>query len=258
MNRILFLVFIFFAAVFGRENPFAPTGELNSSIATSNVAPSLPPFEKQYVKFPSDARELISVSFKYKSGDGSIKEKNVNIDKSIDYRDEFVLQKIVSPAAVAIRADDISVTKTAPKIALKQTEDGNESVSVKQTTEENLTQNPKAQPLKEIVINPLEASEPVKTFDFRGAKFELSASEMKIIAKDKKIKDFAIEKNRIVIDFKGKNSFYTKKIRLDCGAFKDVTFGSHDGYYRMVVSLESKYKYDISEIKEGYLLKVRK
>ena len=58
MNRILFLVFIFFAAVFGRENPFAPTGELNSSIATSNVAPSLPPFEKQYVKFPSDALNI--------------------------------------------------------------------------------------------------------------------------------------------------------------------------------------------------------
>jgi putative periplasmic protein len=257
VKRVLFLIFVIFVGVFARENPFTPTNELNTSVASSNVIETLPPFEKQYIKFPSDAREFISVLIKYKSDDGSIKEKLINIDKSVDFKDELVLQKIASPVGVAVRADDISVTKetSKAKVMIASSDENITKINPK-LVEENTTTKP--EPLKRIVINPLEAPQILKAFDFKDTKFELSASEMKIYSKDEIVKNFAIEKNRIVVDFKGKNSFATKKIQLECGAFENVIFGSHNGFYRMVIKLESKYKYEISKADNGYLLKVRK
>ena len=81
----------------GRENPFAPSSDINASMASSNVVENLPPFEKQNFKFPADSRNFISVTLKYKSIDGNIKEKTVDINKSISWQDEFSIDKIAVP-----------------------------------------------------------------------------------------------------------------------------------------------------------------
>ncbi len=154
----------------GRENPFAPSSDINASMASSNVVENLPPFEKQNFKFPADSRNFISVTLKYKSIDGSIKEKTVDINKSISWQDEFSIDKIAVP--VVAPKSDVSVTKEEPKAV--------ESAAPK-PTELNMTAQ---EPLKDIVIKPLEKTGPQKQIAYKQTKFEIYPMQIKIFTTD--------------------------------------------------------------------------
>ena len=246
MKKILFLT-LFLSFCLSRENPFMPTGELNTSVVTTNVIETLSPFEKQHIKFPSDTKDFISITLKYKNLDGSVKEKVIDINKSVDWQDELILMKMAAPSVVV--KPDVSVTKDEPKIAMKPIKSDSNTTS--QITQEmpqegNLT---KQEPLKDVVIVPVETGErkePFKSIKFKKAVFEFDLMQIKILTSDVKIRDFMVDKDRkIVIDFKSSSNFYTKTFKLDCGAFKSMVFGAHDKFYRAVVNLDGKYKYDI-------------
>lgn len=229
---------------FGRENPFAPSGDINASMASSNVVENLPPFEKQNFKFPADARNFISVTLKYKSLDGSIKEKTVDINKSISWQDEFLLSKIAVP--VVVEKPDVSVTKEEPKAA---------AIDVApKPTERNMTTQ---ESLRDIVIKPLEKPQPQKQIVYKQTKFEVYPMQIKILTTDEKLKDYSIGKGaKVVIDFASQTDLNTRKEELDCGAFKTVLFGSHGKFYRVVFDLDGSYKHEIEKTQDGYLLKL--
>ncbi|QKF91366.1 AMIN domain-containing protein [Campylobacter sp. CCUG 57310] len=258
MGKIWFFVLIFLSASFGRENPFVPTGELNTSVTTTNSVEILAPFEKQNIKFPSDARNFISISVKYKSEDGSIKEKVIDVNKSINWHDELTLTKTLSPAVVL--KPDVSVTMNEPVV----------DVSVKTAPKPmgadiNLTgqDTMKQEPMQEVVIKPAPAEEkkqePLKKISFHKADFEFGPMSLKILTKDIKTRDFAVLKDKkIVIDFKNPKGFLTKTFKLDCGAFESITFGAHDGFYRASITLDKRYKYTITSDEEGYVLTLKR
>ncbi|MGP1486033.1 MAG: AMIN domain-containing protein [Campylobacter sp.] len=246
MKKILFFISCLFVSVFGRENPFVATSELNTSVVTTNIIENLPPFERENFKFPSDAREFISLTLKYKSSDGSIKDKVISIERSIDWHDELMLNRVASPN-LTVKADDVSVTKSMPKVASAYLGE------VDQTQIEPKS----AEPLQEIVINATNKFEPLKSFLFKDVKLEVATMELKFVTKDKKIRDFALYGDRrLVIDFSGMSGFYTKTIDINCGVFRDVIFGAHKDFYRAVVSLDGAYNYKISKTDNGYLLKI--
>lgn len=261
----IFLVFVLiYSFCFSRENPFLPAGDINSGVMTTNIIENLPPFEKQNIKFPSDTKEFISITLKYKNLDGSIKEKAVDINKSIDWQDEFVLMKLATPVVVA--KPDVSVTKDEPKITIKpiNIETNTTVITIAPPAQPaverdiNLT---KQEPLKDVVITPIENVEklPTKTVKFNKSSFEIDPMQIKILTPDVKIKDYPWSNDRkIVIDFKSSKNFYTKSFGIDCGAFKSVTFGAHDSFYRAVIDLDGRYKYTLENIDGGYLLKVSK
>ena len=227
----------------GRENPFAPSSDINASMASSNVVENLPPFEKQNFKFPADSRNFISVTLKYKSIDGSIKEKTVDINKSISWQDEFSIDKIAVP--VVAPKSDVSVTKEE----LKAVES-----AVPKPTELNMTAQ---EPLKDIVIKPLEKTGPQKQIAYKQTKFEIYPMQIKIFTTDEKLKDYSISKGtKVVIDFASQTDANTRKDELDCGAFKTALFGSHGKFYRVVFDLDGSYKHAIEKTQDGYLLKL--
>ena len=227
----------------GRENPFAPSSDINASMASSNVVENLPPFEKQNFKFPADARNFISVTLKYKSIDGSIKEKTVDINKSISWQDEFSIDKIAVP--VVAPKSDVSVTKEEPKAV---------ESAVPKPTELNMTAQ---EPLKDIVIKPLEKTGPQKQIAYKQTKFEIYPMQIKIFTTDEKLKDYSISKGtKVVIDFASQTDANTRKDELDCGAFKTALFGSHGKFYRVVFDLDGSYKHAIEKTQDGYLLKL--
>lgn len=89
--------------------------------------------------------------------------------------------------------------------------------------------------------------------------FYAKDKKLKVITKDKVIRDFLLVKpHRIVCDFKrdtniksfvkdtSKNSLFTK-----------IRIGNHDGYYRVVIELDGYYRYKMKEISDGYIFELR-
>ncbi|QCD51805.1 AMIN domain-containing protein [Campylobacter sp. RM16192] len=263
MRQIWFLI-LFLGFCFGRENPFISAGKLNTNVVTTNVVETLAPFDKQHIKFPSDTKEFISLTLKYKNLDGSIKEKIIYVNRSIDWQDEFVLMKVAVPSVVT--KTDVSVTKDEPKITIK-TIKKDENTTIKEVKEEikqevKIDENfTKQEPLKDVVIIPVENIEkdPIKTINFRKMTLEVDLMQIKFLTSDKKIRDFKIYRdNKIVIDFDNSLNFYTKTFKIDCGSFKSITLGAHDKFYRATINLDKNYKYTIENIANGYILKVNK
>ncbi|RUT49791.1 hypothetical protein BWK67_05470 [Campylobacter fetus] len=237
MKQILILL-VFISFLNGRDNPFVPTDINSTDLISTNMKDSAPPFETQIIKFPSDARELTSIVFYYKSIDGSIKQKVVDINGSFDWHDEFVLKNQITPNKTASKILDVSVTTVKA--------DNNSNKNDKPSTKiSNLV--PKIEP-------------PLKSLSFNDmVKFDIYAMKINIFTADPKIRDFVISKpDKIVIDFKRKNAdFNTKTIKVDKGAVKKLTFGAHDGYYRVVISLDGNYHYGIRQSDGGYTLILR-
>ena len=102
MKKIWLVLSILTASLCARENPFMPISELNTSVMTTNVVEKYDSFNSLLFKFPSDAMLLLDVTIRYRANDGSIKEKRLtDINKTIDWNDEFALSKMKNPEPVA-------------------------------------------------------------------------------------------------------------------------------------------------------------
>ncbi len=104
MARIAFLLFIPLLVLFARENPFIPTTDTNVSI-TSNIVQPLAPLSSHKVSFPSTARTLEQIVVYFKNLDGSVEQRVVPIQKSIDWHKPLVItqQQLSSPITSKIR-----------------------------------------------------------------------------------------------------------------------------------------------------------
>ncbi len=96
-----------------------------------------------------------------------------------------------------------------------------------------------------------------KLAKLRFISFYTTYKEMKIYTRDKLLRHFKLVKpDRIVLDFKRDAGFrtYTFKGKK---VFQKIKIGNHNGYYRVVITLDGKYIYEIKPIKNGYRLHVR-
>ncbi|MBL0708702.1 MAG: AMIN domain-containing protein [Sulfurimonas sp.] len=90
------------------------------------------------------------------------------------------------------------------------------------------------------------------------AKFFSYENTLKIITKDKIIRNFILpEPHRIVIDFKKDASLKSYSKENKKGIFCKVRVGNHEGYYRAVIELDGKYRYEMQKIPNGYLFTLR-
>lgn len=263
-------IFYLFLAVVGclaRENPFVPSGDINSDIITTNIKEEYEVFDKQSIKFPSDASLLLNIKIKYRANDGTIKEKSIDINKTIDYSDEYALLKLHEPKPVVSKKLDVSVTMpdvsvvkvvkkvdenvTLPKpsdapILTQKIEQNNTEVVIKHVRIP-INEQEKATKKGDLNINlPLKS---VKFMDF--IRFDANTNRLNIITKDRLIKHFKHEKDKIVIDFNGKPMFKTKDISLETGNFKKLTLGWHKSFYRVVIKLTKPQKYDLNTLKDA-------
>lgn len=233
MKKLIFLATLSFLCA--RENPFVPSDVNTTNLQSSNIIANAEFYKTQFIKFPSDARELQKVVFFYKTSSGEIKQKELEVGASFDWRDEFVLKVQENSSKTASAKFDVSVT-TAP------------SVKVDQNAQLISTQTP---PLEPKIEPPLKSAVLGKRI-----KFDIYKNKINIFTKDKKIRDFATDiPNKVAIDFsKNDKDFVTKNIDIDVGELKKITFGSHDKFYRAVFSFKKAHKYEIKEISGGFEL----
>ena len=285
MKKIWLVLSIFTASLCARENPFMPISELNTSVMTTNVVEKYDSFNSLSFKFPSDAMLLLDVTIRYRANDGSIKEKRLtDINKTIDWNDEFALSKMKNPEPVAAKKLDVSVTMAevpAQKVSTPVILDKHETkISNKDRNKSSDVPTPNvvvidlgakkikepAKPEQKVVEVKIEpASKPVKEtkssekeVKFLGfVSFLAHEKELNIITKAKNLKHFAYEKNKIVLYFaKPPSSFKTRNLKLENETFKNVIIGWHDKYFRVVLELDKMHKYKLEAVENGYMLKL--
>ena len=285
MKKIWLVLSILTASLCARENPFMPISELNTSVMTTNVVEKYDSFNSLSFKFPSDAMLLLDVTIRYRANDGSIKEKRLtDINKTIDWNDEFALSKMKNPEPVAAKKLDVSVTMAevpAQKVSTPVIIEKNETkISNKDRNKTSDVPTPNvvvidlgtkkakesAKPEQKVVEVKIEpASKPVgetksseKEVKFLGfVSFLAHEKELNIITKAKNLKHFAYEKNKIVLDFaKPPRSFKTRNLKLENETFKNVIIGWHDKYFRVVLELDKMHKYKLETAENGYILKL--
>lgn len=294
MKKIWLVLSILTASLCARENPFMPISELNTSVMTTNIIEKFDDFNSLSFKFPSDAALLMDVSIRYRASDGSIKEKRLtDINKTIDWNDEFALMKMKTPEPVAAKKLDVSVTMAEVPQKVSTPVIIEKKVSTPVTMEKNETQisnkdrnktsdvptpnvvvidlgakkiKEPAKPEQKVVEVKIEpASKPIK--ETKSSEKEVSflkfvsflahEKELNIITKAKNLKHFAYEKNKIVLDFaKPPRSFKTRNLKLENETFKNVIIGWHDSYFRVVLELDKMHKYKLEAVENGYVLKL--
>ena len=285
MKKIWLVLSILTASLCARENPFMPISELNTSVMTTNVVEKYDSFNSLSFKFPSDAMLLLDVTIRYRANDGSIKEKRLtDINKTIDWNDEFALSKMKNPEPVAAKKLDVSVTMAevpAQKVSTPVIIEKNETkISNKDRNKTSDVPTPNVvvidlgtkkvkepakpeQKVVEVKIEPV--SKPVqeiksseKEVKFLGfISFLAHEKELNIITKAKNLKHFAYEKNKIVLDFaKPPRSFKTRNLKLENETFKNVIICWHDKYFRVVLELDKMHKYKLETAENGYVLKL--
>ena len=285
MKKIWLVLSILTASLCARENPFMPISELNTSVMTTNVVEKYDSFNSLSFKFPSDAMLLLDVTIRYRANDGSIKEKRLtDINKTIDWNDEFALSKMKNPEPVAAKKLDVSVTmaevpaqKVSTPVIIEKNEtkipnkDRNKTsdvptpnvVVIDLGTKKAKEPAKPEQKVVEVKIEP--ASKPIqeiksseKEIKFLGfVSFLTHEKELNIVTKAKNLKHFAYEKNKIVLDFaKPPRSFKTRNLKLENETFKNVIIGWHDNYFRVVLELDKMHKYKLETAENGYVLKL--
>ncbi|WP_148823629.1 AMIN domain-containing protein [Campylobacter concisus] len=294
MKKIWLVLSILTASLCARENPFMPISELNTSVMTTNIVEKYDSFNSLSFKFPSDAMLLLDVTIRYRANDGSIKEKRLtDINKTIDWNDEFALMKMKTPEPVAAKKLDVSVTmaevpqkvstpviiekKVSTPVAMEKNEtqisnkDRNKTsdvptpnVVVIDLGAKKIKEPAKSeQKVVEVKIEPTtkpvqETKSSEKEVKFLGfISFLAHEKELNIITKAKNLKHFAYEKNKIVLDFaKPPRSFKTRNLKLENENFKNVIIGWHDKYFRVVLELDKMHKYKLETAENGYVLKL--
>ena len=285
MKKIWLVLSILTASLCARENPFMPISELNTSVMTTNVVEKYDSFNSLSFKFPSDAMLLLDVTIRYRANDGSIKEKRLtDINKTIDWNDEFAISKMKNPEPVAAKKLDVSVTMAevpAQKVSTPVIIEKNETkISNKDRNKTSDVPTPNVvvidlgtkkakepakpeQKVVEVKIEPTtkpvqEAKSSEKEVKFLGfISFLAHEKELNIITKAKNLKHFAYEKNKIVLDFaKPPRSFKTRNLKLENETFKNVIIGWHDKYFRVVLELDKMHKYKLETAENGYVLKL--
>ena len=285
MKKIWLVLSILTASLCARENPFMPISELNTSVMTTNVVEKYDSFNSLSFKFPSDAMLLLDVTIRYRANDGSIKEKRLtDINKTIDWNDEFAISKMKNPEPVAAKKLDVSVTMAevpAQKVSTPVIIEKNETkISNKDRNKTSDVPTPNVvvidlgakkakEPVKpeqkvvEVKIEPTtkpvgETKSSEKEVKFLGfVSFLAHEKELNIITKAKNLKHFAYEKNKIVLDFaKPPRSFKTRNLKLENETFKNVIIGWHDKYFRVVLELDKMHKYKLETAENGYMLKL--
>jgi len=92
-----------------------------------------------------------------------------------------------------------------------------------------------------------------RRIDFKFINYTISKKEILIQTKDKLIRNFLlVNPHRIVLDFKREANFLSYEKTLTTVPFKELRMGNHDGYYRVVISLDGHYRYETNIIESGY------
>ncbi len=217
MTRYLLSALLLAVSLEARENPFFPAEGLQEMPVTSSSVESFDPLRRAAITLPDSARVLKEVTVTFQNLDGSVGTRSITLDHSVDWH----LPLFVSQSFNATKPDEEvpapeSETKSAPAAA------------------------PGFTPI----------------VDFGEAAFSQSGSDLKIVTKDRLLRQFMmIKPHRIVLDFKRDADFRSKSHAIDNGKpYTSIRLGNHDGYYRAVITLDGQYRYTLEHSEEALVI----
>ncbi|WP_297945597.1 hypothetical protein [uncultured Campylobacter sp.] len=181
------------------------------SAAASQNTPAPKNFTQQTFALPSDALTIESLIVRYRDDDGALHEKIVDINRSIDWHDDFVLSASAKPALH--RALDVSVTSTDPNLQ-------------KQASQSGIT--PSFAPRLEL---------PLETLKFDdGLKFVIRKDSVQLITADDFKSSDANASGTLEAEFwRQEIPLSGASFAVNIGGFSDINVTKEDGYYRIGV-----------------------
>lgn len=182
-----------------------------NSAATPQNTPAPKNFTQQTFALPSDALTIESLIVRYRDDDGALHEKIVDINRSIDWHDDFVLSASAKPALH--RALDVSVTSTDPNLQ-------------KQVSQSGIT--PSFAPRLEL---------PLETLKFDdGLKFVIRKDSVQLITADDFKSSDANASSTLEAEFwRQEIPLSGASFAVNIGGFSDINVTKEDGYYRIGV-----------------------
>ena len=182
-----------------------------SSAVTPQNTPAPKNFTQQTFALPSDALTIESLIVRYRDDDGALHEKIVDINRSIDWHDDFVLSASAKPALH--RALDVSVTSTDPNLQ-------------KQASQSGIT--PSFAPRLEL---------PLETLKFDdGLKFVIRKDSVQLITADDFKSSDANASGTLEAEFWRQDiPLSGASFAVNIGGFSDINVTKEDGYYRIGV-----------------------
>lgn len=102
-------------------------------------------------------------------------------------------------------------------------------------------------------------SKPLKSQNvrFKFIDFQISDKTIQIKTDDKLIRNFLlVNPHRIVLDFERDANFLSYGKSLNTQPFTQLRIGNHDGYYRVVISLDGRYRYGLESTHTGYAIRI--
>ncbi len=108
-------------------------------------------------------------------------------------------------------------------------------------------------------LSPKSTGHGIKRYKYKDfIAFQVGNKRMKIITKDSKIRDFMVDNPyKIVIDFRRDTNFLTKTFKVRMPPFVSIVLGNHDKYYRVVVTLDGQYLYNLKKDKGDYVITLK-
>ena len=214
--KLLLLISLFIVTLFSRENPFFPIEGESDLSSSSNVVEYFEPLKIQKIRLPNSARVLKKITFTYKNLDGSIATKELKLENSIDWHYPLLVTQKL---------------KSPQKIT-------------KKTHKKQITKRVKRKRF-------------VQVFKYKFISFYQKDRFIQLKVKDSLLRKFmVVNPHRIVLDFKRDAIFLSKEKILPSKFYKKIRLGNHDGYYRVVLELDGKYRYRVAKKSFGYLVEV--
>ncbi|MDQ1244134.1 MAG: hypothetical protein QG565_474 [Campylobacterota bacterium] len=231
MIRTLFISILLLSVLNARENPFFPsTGEKDIPVTTNEESPQTP-LKRAAITLPTQARVLQKVTIEFKNLDGSVENKSVELDNSVDWHLPIFISQSYSENPSAPKME----TAAVPEVKQKNVD----------TSPQKKSTPPKDAEYENMVSTPF-------------LKISSSAKSLRLTTNDEAIRNFlVVNPHRIVIDFKKDTDMKSYIKKVDGNIFKEVRIGNHDGYYRVVVELDGHYRYDFKKVADGYMIELR-
>ncbi|MDO9056953.1 MAG: AMIN domain-containing protein [Sulfuricurvum sp.] len=93
MKYSICLSFLLLSSLSARENPFFPLDESKKQKVTSNIPDARPQMGTVSYTFPDQSRVLKEVTLSVQNLDGSIEERKIQVDQTIDWHRPLVLSQ---------------------------------------------------------------------------------------------------------------------------------------------------------------------
>jgi hypothetical protein len=217
MIKLFGMTLLLFVSLTARENPFFPSeGEVDIPMST-NIADDIKPLKRTAITLPSTARVIEGFTVTYKNLDGSVEEKHVALNNTVDWHLPLILSQ-------SYNNNDSQIESTKKTNTFKKQKNGSFA---------------KLDSLRFITLYASNREFKLVTKDSLMRDFLLT------------------KPHRIVCDFKRDIDIrsYVKKMK-ESQIIKEFRIGNHKGYYRVVLELDGYYRYKVTKTKEGYIIKL--